>query len=159
VARLPRHIAEREIDVIRSSLAISDDQLSVEEIRNSAGPGNIAILSVESDALTETFAGFGRRGVPAEAVARGLVSEAKEYLAADVPVGRRLADQLLVPMALAGGGRFRTLPPSRHTRTNARVIRRFLDVDIAIEPEGDDNGAWQVVIKRRSSRPGAPDRA
>jgi RNA 3'-terminal phosphate cyclase (ATP) len=56
-----------------------------------------------------------------------------------VPVGIHLADQLLIPMAMAGGGTFRTLRPTRHTVTNADVIRRFLDVPIAVEPEGDGN--------------------
>ena len=51
--------------------------------------------------------GFGRKGVPAEQVAGGACDEAAAYLAADVPVGTHLADQLLVPMALAGGGVFR----------------------------------------------------
>jgi RNA 3'-terminal phosphate cyclase (ATP) len=53
-------------------------------------------------------------------------------------VGIHLADQLLVPMALAGGGSFRTLSPTAHTLTNAAVIHRFLDVSIAIDAESDD---------------------
>lgn len=51
-----------------------------------------------------------------------------------MPVDRCLADQLLVPFALAGGGAFRTLAPALHTATNVDVIRRFLDVDVALEP-------------------------
>jgi RNA 3'-terminal phosphate cyclase (ATP) len=46
-------------------------------------------------------------------------------------VGEHLADQLLVPMALAGGGSFRTLPPSSHATTNAALIERFLPVRFA----------------------------
>ena len=38
------------------------------------------------------------------AVAEAAAKEASEYLAAEVPVGPHLADQLLLPMALAGGG-------------------------------------------------------
>ena len=49
-------------------------------------------------------------------------------LDARVPVGQHLADQLLAPLALAGGGSFRTLAPSGHTRTDAQVVERFLDV-------------------------------
>ena len=41
-----------------------------------------------------------------------------------MPVGRHLADQLVLPLALAGGGSFRTLPPTQHTRTQLDIIPR-----------------------------------
>ena len=41
-------------------------------------------------------------------------------------VCEHLADQLLLPMAFAGGGSFRTTAPSSHTIPNASVIRKFL---------------------------------
>jgi RNA 3'-terminal phosphate cyclase (ATP) len=53
------------------------------------------------------------------------------------PVGRRLADQLLVPMALGAGGVFRTGPLSNHTRTNIETIGLFLERGIEVkEVEG-----------------------
>jgi len=42
----------------------------------------------------------------AEQVAGAACDEALAYLAADAPVGLNLADQLLLPLALAGQGRF-----------------------------------------------------
>ena len=45
--------------------------------------------------------------------------------------------EVLVPMALAAGGSFVTGLPSEHTTTNIDVIRKFLDVDIAIRPLDD----------------------
>jgi RNA 3'-terminal phosphate cyclase (ATP) len=74
-------------------------------------------------------------GVSAEQVASDACHEARLLLAACVPVGPHLADQLLVPMALAGGGTFRTVAPSRHALTNADVIRQFVDVPMAFEHE------------------------
>jgi RNA 3'-terminal phosphate cyclase (ATP) len=41
-------------------------------------------------------------------------------------------------MALAGGGTFRTMKPTPHTVTNVDVIRRFLDVRVAIECEREN---------------------
>ena len=55
-----------------------------------------------------------------------------------------MADQLLIPMALAGGGTLRSLKPTAHTVTNADVIRRFLDVTIAVELESD--GIYRVSV-------------
>lgn len=140
-ARLPAEIGKRELAVVKHRLGWPDDQLVVEEVRTSAGPGNVLLIELQAEHVTEVFTGFGAIGRPAEAVAAEAVDEAKDYLAAGVPVGIHLADQLLVPLALAGG-RFRTLSPTRHTRTNVEVIRRFLDVRIAMEKI--DQAAWQI---------------
>ena len=88
------------------------------------------VVEVDSEGGAEVFTAFGQRGVSAEAVAATLLQEMEPYLAADVPVGEHLADQLMVPLALAGRGRYRTLPLSEHARTNSATIQRFLPVHI-----------------------------
>jgi RNA 3'-terminal phosphate cyclase (ATP) len=56
------------------------------------------------------------------------------YVNANVPVGEHLADQLLLPMAVAGSGRFRTRGPlTLHATTNIETIREFIDVPIRVE--------------------------
>ena len=101
------------------------------------GPGNVVLLEVESEHVTEVFTGFGAPGVGAERVAQDAVTEARAYLAAGVPIGPHLADQLLVPIALAGGGAFRTCALTRHATTNMEVIGEFLGVRFAVSPAGD----------------------
>lgn len=133
VAQLPRHIAERELQVIGRELRMEAGALVVEEIRNSRGPGNTVMIKVVCEHVTEVFTGFGQRGVRAEAVAEGVLQETQRYLAAGVPVGEHLADQLLLPLALTGGGTFRTLPLTGHAETNMDVIRTFLDVRFSVE--------------------------
>lgn len=125
LAHLPRHIGERELRVIGLALALSTGQLKLVDAGAARGPGNAVSVVVRCDHVTEVFTGFGQKGVAAEVVAAGVVTEAQRYLAADVPVAEHLADQLLIPLALAGGGRFRTLVPSGHTRTNMEVIEQF----------------------------------
>ncbi|HWQ92692.1 MAG TPA: RNA 3'-terminal phosphate cyclase, partial [Clostridia bacterium] len=85
--------------------------------------------------VTGIFTGFGERGRPAEQVAQSAVDPAKAWLEAGVAVDEHLADQLLIPLVLAGGGSFRTTKPSLHTITNAEIIQRFLPVPIRIEQE------------------------
>ncbi len=143
VARLPRSIAEREANTVCRKLAWEKDSASVREVE-SLGPGNVVLIEIESRQVTEVFVGFGRKGVPAERVAAGAARDAKRYLDAGVHVGEHLADQLLIPMALAHGGRFRTLRPTQHTRTNIDVLRRFLDVTIDLEQRADDD--WLVTV-------------
>ncbi len=144
VANLPVNIANRELKVVRDKLEWDRERLKAVEVENSQGPGNILILEVESDNITEVFTGFGEKGTSAEKVAKRAVKSVREYLALNVPVGRYLADQLLIPMALAGGGKFRTLSPTRHTTTNIEVIKKFLDVEIAVR-EYDQN-KWEIKI-------------
>ena len=59
-----------------------------------------------------------------------------------------LADQLLLPMALAGGGSFHGVHPTSHAETNARVIQAFLPVSITFEQDGD---GWRYVVERHAS--------
>jgi RNA 3'-terminal phosphate cyclase (ATP) len=131
VARLPRHIAERELDVVARELSVPKGDLAIEELANPAGPGNVLLIRIDRGDVTEIFTGFGQRGVPAEEVAQAAVREAQDFLAVGVPVGPHLADQLLLPLALAGGGSFDTVEPTSHTRTNIEVLQKFLDIDVA----------------------------
>jgi RNA 3'-terminal phosphate cyclase (ATP) len=84
------------------------------------------------------------------------VTAARKYLAADVPVGRHLADQLLVPMALGCAGEFTTPPLTQHTMTNIEVIRKFLAVRIGVEEVDEEQATHRnqtlfVLIPVRSS--------
>ncbi|MET0550555.1 MAG: RNA 3'-terminal phosphate cyclase [Xanthomonas sp.] len=68
----------------------------------------------------------------------------RRYLDSGACVSEHLADQLLLPMALAGGGAFVTDTVSAHLSSNARLIEKFLPVEIAweqVEPQ-----QWRVVV-------------
>jgi len=146
VANLPRSIAEREVRLAGRLLSLPDDSLIVEEIRGALGPGNAVAIEIETEHHTEVFTGFGEVNLRAEGVATKVAQEARAYIASGVPIGRYLADQLLIPMALAGTGRFRTGPLSRHTTTNLEVIRQFLDVNIDLVEE--PKRIWTIVAGR-----------
>lgn len=133
VAKLPAHIGERELRQVMRKVDWDRGWLHLEEMHDSAGPGNVLLLEIESERLTEVFTGFGQIGVRAEQVAIRAVRELRRYLKAGVPVGEHLADQLLLPLAIAGGGGFTTLPLSRHATTQIELIGRFLAVPIAVE--------------------------
>ena len=100
-----------------------------------AAIGNL--LMIEVGAGHELITGFGEKGVRAELVAARACDATAAYLAANVPVGEHLADQLVLPLALAGGGRFRCAPLSLHATTNIETIGLFLDVPIRVEADGD----------------------
>lgn len=145
VANLSPGIAERELAVVGRLLSWSAEWLQPETLRNSCGPGNVVSIEIESEHLTEVFTGFGERGVPAEAVAEKAVKEARRYLASEAAVGEYLADQLLVPLALAGGGAFTTGHLSRHALTNIEIIHKFLKARISTAAIA--NRVWAVNVK------------
>jgi RNA 3'-terminal phosphate cyclase (ATP) len=144
VSKLPEHVGQRELAVVRDELKWREDECAIEAVHYPVGPGNAVVLAIETDHVTEVFTGFGERGRPAEDVSKSAVEAAKAWLEASVPVDEHLADQLLIPMALAGGGSFRTIKPSLHTTTNAEVIQRFLPVPMRIEQESEL--VWRVTV-------------
>jgi RNA 3'-terminal phosphate cyclase (ATP) len=132
VAGLSPGIAKRELAVIKSRLAWSDDELVDRDLGQGFGPGNVVMLEIQSEYVTEVFTGFGERGVPAETVAAAAADEFSAYEVAGVPVGPHLADQLILPFALAGGGSFVTMPLTLHTITNIEVVQMFLNVSVRV---------------------------
>ncbi len=151
VARLPPHIAEREHAVLAARLGWPPEAYVVRSLPRSQSPGNLVLLEIESEHVTEIVSYVGERGLPAEEVAERAAAEALHYLRCEVPVGEHLADQLLLPLALGQGGRYRTVEPSLHTRTQAEIIRRFLPhVRIDLRRESADVTHIEVEAGARS---------
>lgn len=132
-ARLPAQIAQRQFATVRNLLGWDEGQVREVLSPVSASPGNAVLLTVDSETVTEVFSAIGDRGVRAEAVAREAALEARRYLASGAAVGEHLGDQLMLPMALAGGGSYTLDHVSQHAITNAEVITHFLPVTIAFE--------------------------
>jgi len=144
LARLPRHIAERECRTIAQQPGWEDATFTIDEVRNSRGPGNAVMIELEAEHVTEVFTAFGRLGVRAEDVAKEALRQAEEYLAAGVPVGKYLADQIVLPLGIgawlgSGGGVFRTMDLSPHATTHLEILRRFLEIEARIDGEGHGN--------------------
>jgi RNA 3'-terminal phosphate cyclase (ATP) len=146
VARMPTAVAEREVATATRLLGWPREVGAAVELA-SPGPGNTVTLVVEAERVTEVFTGHLDRGVAAEELARAVARECAAYLSTTAPVGEHLADQLLVPMALGGGGEFVTVEPSLHTRTQVDVIRAFLGVEVGLTPR--DDGVWLASVPAR----------
>ncbi|MFE0755080.1 RNA 3'-terminal phosphate cyclase [Inquilinus sp. NPDC058860] len=132
VTHLPLHIAARETAAFAKTLRWRDDTVVPGRAVAADGPGNCLTVTVAHEHAIEIFTGHGQPGLPAEDVAAGTARAVRQYLASRAPVGPHLADQLLLPMALGAGGRFVTMAPTPHTRTNIAVIEAFLGTRIAV---------------------------
>jgi RNA 3'-terminal phosphate cyclase (ATP) len=137
VAGVPAIVAQRELEGVRSGMGWHPTQLRECVLPADQGPGNALLITLEHEHVTEVFTAIGEKTMRSDAVARLAVKEALAYLASDGAVGEHLADQLMLPMALAGGGRFTTAHVSQHARTNAQVIERFLPVRFVFDEQAD----------------------
>ncbi|WP_344697366.1 RNA 3'-terminal phosphate cyclase [Sphingomonas rosea] len=146
-AGLPFDIADRELAAARKVLPDwPDDAFTVRQLKDDQGPGNALLLEAEFEQVTEVVTGFGKLGVSAESLAKTAATRMAGFLASDAFAGPYLADQLLLPFALAGGGTFTTVKPGGHARTAADVIRLFTGQQWVFEqlPDG------KHLVRRRA---------
>ena len=133
IAGVPANVAKRELECIGTSMGWDESQLLVRGLSGDQGPGNALLVTLEHEHVTEVFCAFGEKMVRAEAVAKHATQQVRHYLASGAALGEHLADQVMLPMALAGSGRFSTDLVSKHATTNAAVIGQFLPVGISFE--------------------------
>jgi RNA 3'-terminal phosphate cyclase (ATP) len=138
VANLARRIAEREIETMKRFLGWEPECFEIVSSKDSAGPGNVAMIEIGCTAVAEVFTGFGRIGASAEHVASEAAGQAKAYLASGAVADEHLTDQLLLPIALAGHGSFTGMEISLHAQTNMDVIAMFLPA-VHIQTEKSDD--------------------
>jgi RNA 3'-terminal phosphate cyclase (ATP) len=94
----------------------------------------------------EVFSLLGERRTSAENMGNRLAGMVKRYLLdSDALVDEYLADQLLLPLALAGGGEFTARTISQHTETQAWLIQQFLPVDIQISPINANKSLIKII--------------
>jgi RNA 3'-terminal phosphate cyclase (ATP) len=135
VADVTASVALRELEVVERKMSLGPEDLRVRQLPAGTGPGNVLLITLEYEHAVEVFSAIGEKGVPAHAVAGRAVEEARDYIASQAAVGEHLADQLMMPMALAGGGNFSASTVSNHSRTNAQVIATFLPISITFEQQ------------------------
>jgi RNA 3'-terminal phosphate cyclase (ATP) len=133
VAGVPARVAQRELECVGKAMNWGEDQLLVRSLPADQGPGNALMLTLEYDHATEVFTAFGEKSVTSEQVARQVVQRARHYLMSRAAFAEYLADQMMLPLALAGGGGFTLDEVSMHARTNAQVIETFLPVRFRFE--------------------------
>ena len=91
------------------------------------------------------FSALGEKGLPADKVAEAAVTELMAFLDSAAAVDAHLADQLLIPMALASGtSRLTTNRITLHTLTNIALLQQWLDLPIHVTGDQDQPGEITV---------------
>ncbi len=148
-AGLPKGVAERELAVLKAALGLTDNQLRNRGLRSNEGPGNALMVVLRYQHMTEVLTSYGDKNVSAEQVARNVLQQVRSYQASQAPVGEHLADQLMIPLALAGvhgrAGQYWATELTEHARTNAAVIEKFLPVRFVTTPH--ELGVLVTVVR------------
>jgi RNA 3'-terminal phosphate cyclase (ATP) len=138
-AGIENSVVQRELAVLATKLGWTVQQLQNCALRANEGPGNVLVGVLQYEHITHVMTSFGERKGSAEEVANQIVQEVHAYQKNHAPVGEHLADQLMIPMALAAWrgehSKFWTTEVTEHARTNAQLIERFLPVRFEIKTQ------------------------
>ncbi|YCM42343.1 RNA 3'-terminal phosphate cyclase [Verrucomicrobiaceae bacterium 227] len=145
-AHITGPVAEKETTALLKALNWPEDTVEVEHTENSDSSGNVLAAEIKYAHVTERASSFGEMRKPSSQVANDVARMIKNYLKSETVVGRNLADQLLLPMALAGGGAILTPAPSNHVTTNIAVIESFLPVKFQIDAQ--EKGNTLITLRR-----------
>lgn len=143
VSSLPVSIAEREISALTEKLGLNKIPAEVMNVP-SAGPGNMLTVCFKHEHYCSVFELPGKLGVSAENVAKRVAGRLRKWLSAEAQVEEYLADQLLLPLLMAGKGKFTTTKPSSHTKTNIELIKQITGVEI--ECSEINELKWQICL-------------
>ncbi|XP_020608181.1 RNA 3'-terminal phosphate cyclase-like, partial [Orbicella faveolata] len=120
-----------------------DVQINVEPVQESAdkahGNGTgIMVMAESTTGCRMAGSAIGRKGVPAEEVARNAVDELTNNLQYDSCVDEHLQDQLIIFMALAAGhSSIRCGPLTMHTQTAIHVAEKIMKAKFKVQENSD----------------------
>lgn len=135
--QLPAHIPQRMASRAENLLREAKIKPDIQPVKmRGIAPGAGITLVAEYEHSLAGFSALGKLGLAAEKVAEMAVEQLLDFQATGAPVDDFLADQLLLPAALAtDASEYRVAEVSTHLTTNAWVIEQFGLAKIAIAPE------------------------
>jgi RNA 3'-terminal phosphate cyclase (ATP) len=147
VSNLPPHIGQRQKKRAEETLRKRGFDPRIEIVdAASPGQGTVVFLVAEYENTVAGFSALGERGKPAEKVAEEACGEFLSYHCSGACLDKHLADQLILPMALAlDQSAFTTCEITQHLLTNVWVVQQFLDVRFEIEGEEGEKGRVQKL--------------
>ncbi|MGQ9455345.1 MAG: RNA 3'-terminal phosphate cyclase [Armatimonadota bacterium] len=138
VSNLHSSIAERQLNtgIARlRGLGITPKHIEIMKYP-SPGKGTVFFIEASSESAIAGFQSLGELKKRAETVAKEACEEFESYYKSGMAIDKHLADQLIIPIALAEGlSRFTTCEITQHLLTNVAVVERFLDVRFKVTGE------------------------
>jgi len=129
------HIPQRMASRAENLLHHANLKVNVQPLRErGVAPGAGIFMTAEYENSLTGFGALGRVGLPADKVAEMACQELIDFHNTGAAVDVHLADQLLLPAALASqGSQYRVADLTMHLTTNAWVIQQFGIAEISID--------------------------
>ena len=122
-----------------------EEMIAIRDLPADQGPGVAVMLDAAYEHVTEVVSGIGKLGLSAERIGNTAGKRMAGYEASCAFAGPYLQDQLLLPMAIAGGGAFTSVKISQHTRTAAEIIAKFTGRKARFEDAGGNGTLVRVA--------------
>lgn len=134
-------VATRQAETARSQLEAAGVGVIEQRVvtAESKSPGSMLAVELVYDRTRAAFDALGEPGKPAERVAEEAVKGAITFDAGDAAVDRHTADQLLIPLVLAGG-RVRIPAVTDHVESSLALLEAF-----GFDPALDTSGTAPTV--------------
>jgi RNA 3'-terminal phosphate cyclase (ATP) len=151
-SNLPRHIRQRQARTAQQVLRSHGVNVRMDEVEApSKGMGTVVFVWADFEHVAAGYTSLGERGKPAEKVAEEAALEMLTFRDKDAAVDRFLADQLILPAALARSPTvFATEKITQHLLTNAWVVEQFGMARVEID--GEEGWPGRVSITPSPAR-------
>jgi RNA 3'-terminal phosphate cyclase (ATP) len=145
-SNLPKHIRIRQERSALQALRSNGVNARVDVVdAPSKGQGTVVFLWSEFENAVAGFTSLGERGKPAEHVAEEAANDLLEHLESDTALDPYLADQLVLPMALAAGpSHLTTQRATQHLLTNAWVVNQFFSGCVSVDGQEGEPGMCRI---------------
>jgi RNA 3'-terminal phosphate cyclase (ATP) len=144
---LPEHVGMRGAAAVEANLPEFARQLHVTIAdKPSYGPGAAVLLIATCDGGLGGFSALGARGKRMEIVSEEACQEFREWWKTGAACDEHLADQLVLPLALAAGESRWSMPViSEHLRTVLWVTQQFLPITATLQ---EGSGGMATITLR-----------
>lgn len=148
VTELPSHIPQRLANRARNRLEDAGIESNVQTVREKGiAPGAGIFLTAEYENSIAGFNALGKKGLPSDKVADLACDEFLHFHKTGAACDRHLADQLLLPAALATSKtEYSVEEITLHLTTNAWVIQHFDIAEITID---ESNNRVSILSKKK----------
>ena len=143
---LPVSIARRQANAVGARLSRKRYKTDIKVVDlPSRNRGSFVALFASYEQGAAAYVELGEIGRPAEKVGDAAARAVADFDRSGAALDEHTADQLLLPLSLVlGESRFSTNRVTQHLLTNARVIRLFLEAQIAVQGDEGDEGVVHV---------------
>ena len=136
-------LIKRSAEALREALGEGAPEVDT-IVAPAPSPGLCLMVEERFATHSQIFAALGQKMIPLKDVVDDVVKPWRRWRETKAFACPHLADQLLLPLAIAGGGEFTALGWTPHSQTQADLIPRFLPRRIKAERQTDRT--WKVTV-------------